>query len=132
MTDMRDAHYTTETIDRGITGTYTGKRYGGMSDDVVYADLSVAYRFDGFVIVVNGIPAKWDRQTGTEYITGRVGRDVYEYVARIARALLRQQTAARTASEAATHAPEERAREIAAMIVRSTPKIISIHPELAA
>jgi hypothetical protein len=132
MTDMRDLHYTTETIDRTVRGPYTGKRYGGMSDDVVYVLLTVAYRFDGFAIVVNGVPAKWDRQTGAEYVTGKVGRAVHEHVARIAQALLRQQAQHTVTPETEVRGPEARAREIAAMIVRAVPKTVSIHPDLAA
>src|SRR3954463_6771233 len=114
MTDMRDMHYTTETIDRTVSDPYTGKRYGGMSNDVVYATLTVAYRFDGFTIVVNGIPAKWDRLTGSEYITGKVGRAIHEHVARIASALQRQREHDGSDALVGTESPEEMVRKLAA------------------
>lgn len=119
MSDLRAMKYTTETVDRIVLGPYTGRRYGGMSDDVVLARLTVAYRFAGFDILVKDVPAKWDRHTGAEYITGRIGRDIYERVERIARSLRSRQT---TAADAAS---------LAAMI-GSAPKSISIATNLAA
>jgi hypothetical protein len=132
MSDIRDMNYITETIDRTISGPYTGKRYGGMSNDVVFALLTVAYRFDGFEIVVNGIPAKWDRKTGSEYITGTVGRRVHEHVATIANALRRQPVSDATVSRTDPGNLEAQARELATMMVRAAPKTVSIHPDLAA
>jgi hypothetical protein len=132
MTDIRDMHYTTETIERTVSGPYTGKWYGDMSDDVVLALLTVVYRFDGFAIVVKGIPAKWDRRTGSEYITGKVGRSVHDHVARIASALRRQRERGGTAPQTETRTPEERAREHAALLVQAAPKTVFIHPQLAA
>jgi len=55
-----------------------------MSDDVVDALLTIEYRFEGFTITVVGIPARWDRTLGAEYVTGKVGREVNERVTTLA------------------------------------------------
>jgi hypothetical protein len=132
MSDIRDMPYTTETIDRTIGEPYTGKRYGGMSDDVVFASLTVAYRFDGFEVIVDGVPAKWDRKTGSEYITGKVGRTVHEHVGGIADALHGQQARGETTPPTEIRDLEDNVRKIVETMVRGAPKSISIHPALAA
>jgi hypothetical protein len=82
--------YTPKTIEREVVGPFTGKRFLSMSDDVVDALLTVEYRFEGFTITIIGIPARWDRTTGAEYITGKVGRAVNERVTTLAAILERQ------------------------------------------
>jgi hypothetical protein len=76
--------YTSKAIEREVMGPFIGKRFPSMSDDVVDALLTVEYRFEGFTITVAGIPARWDRSTGAEYVTGRVGREVNERVTTLA------------------------------------------------
>ncbi len=76
--------YTSKTIEREVTGPFIGKRFPSMSDDVVDALLTVEYRFEGFTITVVGIPARWDRTLGAEYVTGKVGREVNERVTTLA------------------------------------------------
>jgi len=61
-----------------------------MSDDVVDALLTVEYRFENFTITVIGIPARWDRDTGAEYVTGKVGREINERLTTLAAMLERQ------------------------------------------
>ena len=81
--------YTTETIERVIEGSYTGKRFSSMSDDVLIVRLTIAYRFDGFIIRVVDVPARWDRQYDREYLSGKVGlalnRRINEIAAKIER-----------------------------------------------
>lgn len=81
--------YTTETIERKIEGPYTGKHFSHMSDDVVNVRLTIAYRFDGFVIRVVDVPARWDRRHDREYLSGKVGlalnRRINEVAAKIER-----------------------------------------------
>jgi hypothetical protein len=83
--------YTSKAIEREVTGPFIGKRFPSLSDDVVDALLTVEYRFEGFTITVAGIPARWDRSTGAEYVTGRVGREVNERVTTLAAIMERQQ-----------------------------------------
>ncbi len=136
MSDMRDMRYTTETISRETVMAYTDKRYGGMSDDVVFARLTIAYRFDGFEVVVKAIPAKWDRKTGVEYISGRVGRQVYDHVERVASSLLRQRGYDIPSESATEYARklDQYERDLAALakIIGDAPKSVSITPDLAA
>ncbi len=68
--------YTSKTIEREVVGPFIGKRFPSMSDDVVDVLLTVEYHFEGFTITIIGIPARWDRTTGAEYVTGKVGREV--------------------------------------------------------
>lgn len=82
--------YTSKTIEREVTGPFTGKRFPSMSDDVVDALLTIEYRFEGFTITVVGIPARWDRTLGAEYVTGKVGREVNERVTTLAAILVGQ------------------------------------------
>lgn len=76
--------YTSETIERQVVRPFTGKRFSSMSSDVVDALLTVEYRFEGFTITIRGIPARWDRNTGAEYVTGKVGREVNARVTTLA------------------------------------------------
>jgi hypothetical protein len=89
--------YTSETIKREVVEPFTGKRFSSMSGDVVDALLTVEYRFEGFTITVAGIPARWDRATGAEYVTGKVGRAVNERVTTLA-AMRQQRSSARPPS----------------------------------
>jgi hypothetical protein len=81
--------YTTETIERTIEGPYTGKRFSRMSDDVLNVRLTIAYRFDGVVIRVADVPARWDRGHDREYLSGKVGialnRRIHDIAATIER-----------------------------------------------
>lgn len=81
--------YTTETIERKVEGPYTGKRFSHMSDDVFDVRLTIMYRFDGFVIRVSDVPARWDRLHHREYLSGKVGlalnRRIHEIAAKIER-----------------------------------------------
>jgi len=61
-----------------------------MSEDVVDALLTVEYRFENFTITAIGIPARWDRDTGAEYVTGKVGREINERLTTLAAMLERQ------------------------------------------
>lgn len=79
--------YTSKTIEREVVGPFVGKRFPSMSADVVNALLTVEYRFEGFAITIVGIPARWDRTTGAEYVTGKVGRTVNERVTTLAAVL---------------------------------------------
>ncbi|MDQ2786954.1 MAG: hypothetical protein M3Y58_18340 [Chloroflexota bacterium] len=76
--------YTSKTIEREVVGPFIGKRFPSMSDGVVNALLTVEYRFEGFTITIVGIPARWDRATGAEYVTGKVGREVNARVTTLA------------------------------------------------
>ncbi len=77
--------YTTETIERKIQGPYSGKRFASMSDDVVNAMLTIEYRFAaGITIRVSEIPARWDRITGAEYLSGKDARELDEQVNNLA------------------------------------------------
>ncbi len=82
--------YTSKTIERGVVGRFSGKRFPSMSDDVVDALLTVEYRFENFTITAIGIPARWDRDTGAEYVTGKVGREINERLTTLAAMLERQ------------------------------------------
>ncbi len=136
MSDLRDMRYETETIDQIILEPYTGTRYGGMSDDVVFVRLTIAYRFDNFDVIVKAVPAKWDRETVAEYLSGKIGRDIYDHVERVANSLLRQQThdddpAGMTDSKHFVRHLEREIQALAAMI-GDAPKRVSINPDLAA
>lgn len=76
--------YTSKTIEREVVGPFTGKRFPSMSDDVVDALLTIEHRFEGFTITIRSIAARWDRTTGAEYVTGKVGREVNERVTTLA------------------------------------------------
>lgn len=82
--------YTTETIERKVEGPFVGKRSPSMSDDVVHALLTVEYRFEDFTIIVIDIPARWDRSTGAEYVTGKISHEVSERVTEVAAMIERQ------------------------------------------
>jgi hypothetical protein len=82
--EVRKVRYTTETIARKIEGPYTGKRFSHMSDDMLNVCLTIEYRFDGFVIRVVDVPARWDRRHDREYLSGKVGLALNRRVTEIA------------------------------------------------
>ena len=108
--------YTTESIERKIEGPYTGKRFSHMSDDVLNVRLTTIYRFDGFVIRVVGVPARWDRQHDREYLSGKVGLALNRRVSEIAATIERERQ-----GQAGTQ------RQYVGEMLRRLPLSISLH-----
>lgn len=122
--------YTSKTIEREVTGPFTGKRFPSMSDDVVDALLTIEYRFEGFTITVVGIPARWDRTLGAEYVTGKVGREVNERVTTLAAILVgrKQESITQRPAEQIVQAEGRLNRaQMIADVLRVTPFRVSLN-----
>lgn len=83
--------YTAETIERKIIGPYTGKHIAGTSNDVYDALVTIEYRFDGFVIRLSDIPARWDAERKRQYISGSVGFKITETLEDVSYTIQRHQ-----------------------------------------
>ena len=70
----------TETIDRRVLGPYEGQRISGTSGNVIEVVLTVEYRFPKCIVRVNGVPARYDQQTGREYVAARDGAAIMRAV----------------------------------------------------
>lgn len=83
-----------ETTITRVIGPYTGKRIAGTSDDVADVRLTRCYRFEGFEITVQGIPARKDNLTNALYLSARDMKRLTQVVDELAAAVRRQQTQA--------------------------------------
>ncbi|MCA1668608.1 MAG: hypothetical protein LC793_14670 [Thermomicrobia bacterium] len=81
-----------ETMAIRVIGPHTGRRIAGTSEDVADVYLARRYRFEGFEITVQGIPARRDNATGALYLSARDMKHLTQMVDELADAVRRQQT----------------------------------------
>ncbi len=93
---------TTETVERQVIGAYEGQRISGTSDDVVEVTLTVEYRYPNCTIRILGVPARYDQQTGREYVAARDGAAIMRTVKRYAAAAREEDAPQHVELDAAT------------------------------
>ncbi|MGI8690704.1 MAG: hypothetical protein ACR2M3_19165 [Thermomicrobiales bacterium] len=81
-----------ETTITRVIGPHMGRRIAGTSEDVADVRLARRYRFEGFEITVQGIPARRDNATGALYLSARDMKRLIQMVDELADAVRRQQT----------------------------------------
>lgn len=69
-----------ETVERYIIGPYRGRRIAGTSEAVVEVTATVEYRFDACVIRVTDVPARFDPESGRQYVDAKVGAAIVRKV----------------------------------------------------
>jgi hypothetical protein len=62
-------------------------RIAGASEDVSLITITQEFGFDKFVIVVEGVPAYCDNETGKHYVPGTIAVELSDQVMRLSQAI---------------------------------------------